>query len=99
MFKSSGLTLCLCLFLTPAFARPLPDDATPAPPKLIKAGRILDVRTGKYLLNQAILTDGERIKEIGPWESVQAHAPKNAITIDLSQASVRCVAILAAART
>lgn len=88
MFKSSGLALCLALFLAPVFARPLPDDGAPAPPKLIKAGRVLDVRTGKYLLNQAILTDGERIKEIGPWESVQAHAPKNAVTIDLSQATL-----------
>ena len=88
MLKSSGLALCLALFFAPAFARPLPDDAAPAPPKLIKAGRILDVRAGKYLLNQAILTDGERIKEIGPWEYVQAHAPKNAVTIDLSQSTL-----------
>jgi imidazolonepropionase-like amidohydrolase len=88
MFRSLGLALCLSSLLATAVARPRPDDPAPASPKLIKAGRVLDVRTGKYLLNQAILTDGDRIKEIGPWESVQAHAPKNAVTIDLSQATL-----------
>jgi hypothetical protein len=60
---------------------------TPAP-TLIKAGRILDVTSGKYLDDQAILTDGERIKVIGPLDQVEAHAPKDVIQIDLSQATV-----------
>jgi len=60
---------------------------TPAP-TLIKTGRILDVTSGKYLDHQAILTAGERIKEIGPWDQVEAHAPKDVINIDLSQATV-----------
>jgi len=62
----------------------------PPPPitKLIKAGRILDVRSGKYLLDQGILTDGEKIKEIGAWTEVQAHAPKDVVMVDLSQATL-----------
>jgi imidazolonepropionase-like amidohydrolase len=62
----------------------------PPPPtaKMIKAGRILEVRTGKYLLDQGILTDGEKIKEIAPWTDVQAHAPKDAVMVDLSQATL-----------
>ena len=62
----------------------------PPPPtaKLIKAGRILEVRTGKYLLDQGLLTDGEKIKEIGPWTDVQAHAPKDVLMVDLSQATL-----------
>ena len=62
----------------------------PPPPtaKLIKAGRILDVRTGKYLLDHGILTDGEKIKEIGAWTEVQTHAPKDVIMVDLSQATL-----------
>jgi len=62
----------------------------PPPPtaKLIKAGRILEVRTGKYLPDQGILTDGEKIKEIGAWTDVQAHAPKDAVMVDLSQATL-----------
>jgi imidazolonepropionase-like amidohydrolase len=88
MLKCLGLALCLISFCAPAFARPRQAEVAPTPPKLIKAGRILDVRTGKYFLNQGILTDDDRIKEIGPWDSVRAHAPKGVVTIDLSQATL-----------
>jgi imidazolonepropionase-like amidohydrolase len=82
---------CVCVML--AFcdlaAAQLGFEPSPPPtPKLIKAGRVLDVKKGSYLLNQGILTDGERIKEIGPWEQVQAHAPKEAGRIDLSHATL-----------
>ena len=62
----------------------------PPPPeaKLIKAGRLLDVKSGKYLFDQGILTEGEKIKEIGPWAEARAHAPKDAVMIDLSQATL-----------
>lgn len=60
----------------------------PPAARLIKAGRVLDVKGGKYLLDQGILTEGEKIKEIGPWTEVQAHAPKDAVMIDLSQATL-----------
>jgi imidazolonepropionase-like amidohydrolase len=60
----------------------------PPSAKLIKAGRVLDVKTGKYLLDQAILTEGEVIKEMGPWTDVQGHAPRDVVTIDLSQATL-----------
>jgi hypothetical protein len=60
----------------------------PPTPKLIKAGRVFDVKSGSYLLNQGILTDGERIKEIGSWEQVQNHAPKDATRIDLSHTTL-----------
>ena len=57
-------------------------------PKLIKAGRVLDVRTGDYLLEQGILTEGDKITELGPWTEVQSHAPTDAVMIDLSGATV-----------
>jgi imidazolonepropionase-like amidohydrolase len=67
----------------------LPQQAAVAPPaKLIRAGRILDVKSGKYLPDQGILTEGETIKEIGPWAEVQGHASKDAALIDLSRAAV-----------
>lgn len=47
-------------------------DPSPPTPKLIKAGRMLDVRNGKYVLNQGILTEGEYIKEVGPWNKFRA---------------------------
>ena len=58
------------------------------PPVLIRAGRLLDVRSGKYLQNQAILTEAGRIKEIGSYDQVEPRAPKGVVKIDLSRATV-----------
>ena len=56
--------------------------------KLIRAGRVLDVRTGKCAGEVGILTEGEKIKEIGPWTEVQSRAPTDAVLIDLSGATL-----------
>jgi imidazolonepropionase-like amidohydrolase len=53
---------------------------------LIKAGRLVDVRSGRVLTDQAILIEGDRIKQVGPAQSVQA--PAGARVIDLSNATV-----------
>jgi imidazolonepropionase-like amidohydrolase len=55
---------------------------------LLKAGRLLDVRAGKYLGRQGVLIEGGRIKEVGPLEEVQARTPKDAKVIDLAGATV-----------
>lgn len=55
---------------------------------LLKTGRLLDVRTGKYTYNQGVLIENDRIKEVGPLPSVQSHAPRNAVIIDLGKATV-----------
>jgi imidazolonepropionase-like amidohydrolase len=55
---------------------------------LIKAGKLLDVRSGRVLENQAILIEGERIKEVGAAATVAGHAPQNVRVIDLSNATV-----------
>ncbi len=55
---------------------------------LIKAARVLDVRTGHYLENAAVLIGGDRIKEVGPAKDLQAHAPKSAKIIDLPGATL-----------
>ena len=65
----------------------LPNPSPPTP-KLIRAGRFLEVRSAKYAFYQCILTDGEHIKEVGPWEQTRVHAPKDVIVIDLSKATV-----------
>ena len=54
---------------------------------LIKAGRLFDSRNGRLIANQAILIEGDRIKEVGDAATVAAHAPA-AKTIDLSGATV-----------
>jgi imidazolonepropionase-like amidohydrolase len=81
--------VCVLIVFGELAAAQLGFEPPPPPtPKLIKAGRVLDVKSGTYLLNQGILTDGERIKEVGPWDQVQARAPKEATRIDLSRATL-----------
>ncbi|HYL91997.1 MAG TPA: amidohydrolase family protein [Alphaproteobacteria bacterium] len=88
MRRLLNVTLALIVLPIASFAQMGFQPSPPPSPKLIKAGRILDVRNGKYLLNQGVLTEGERIKEVGPWEQVRAHTPKDATVIDLSQATL-----------
>jgi imidazolonepropionase-like amidohydrolase len=65
--------------------------AQPAPQSksiLLKAGRILDVRTGKYVAGAGVLVENGRIKEVGPLAQVQPHAAKDALIIDLGTATL-----------
>src|SRR5215475_3554118 len=62
---------------------------TPAKTTLIKAGRLLDVKAGVYLPNQGVLVAGDRIKEIGAFDSIKARAPQDAAFIDLSKAKLQ----------
>jgi imidazolonepropionase-like amidohydrolase len=76
------LTTC-CLLLGAVNALAQNKTAT-----LIKAGRLIDVRAGRVLENQAILVEGERIKAVGAVAEVQREAPKGAKLIDLSRLTV-----------
>jgi imidazolonepropionase-like amidohydrolase len=60
------------------------------PPKarVIKAGRLIDVRAGRVLMGRAILVEGERIKSVGEADDILKSAPKDAAVIDLSKATV-----------
>src|SRR6516225_4711024 len=62
----------------------------PEPPTSegIRAGRLLDVRTGVYIESAAVWIEGERIKEVGRASDVEPHAPKKAKRIDLGRATV-----------
>ncbi len=62
--------------------------ATTSSVQLIKIGRLLDVKTGAYLVNQGVLVENERIKAIGALAEIEKNAPKNARVIDLSNATV-----------
>lgn len=55
---------------------------------LLKVGRLLDVRSGAYLLNQGVLVETGRIKQVGAFESVRRRAPKGVQVVDLSRATV-----------
>jgi imidazolonepropionase-like amidohydrolase len=87
--KQGRKSILLLLLLSVASLGQVRVQRASAPaPKLIRAGRVLDVKSGTYRLDLGILTEGERIKEIGPWPEVQAHAPKDAVMIDLSRATI-----------
>ncbi len=58
------------------------------PQVLIKAGRLIDPKAGTVLANQAILVEGDRVKEMGPAATVAGHAAAGARVIDLGAATV-----------
>jgi imidazolonepropionase-like amidohydrolase len=60
------------------------------PPELvfIKAGKLINVRTGRVEENQGILIEGDRIKSVGPWQQTLALIDPRARIIDLSRATV-----------
>ncbi len=80
------LAFIICLACTTLQAQQANEGKSPI--TLIKAGRLLDVKRGRLLEDQAILIEGERIKEVGPADVVQPHAPEDARVIDLGQATV-----------
>jgi imidazolonepropionase-like amidohydrolase len=55
---------------------------------LIRAGKLVDVRSGRVLTDQAILIQGNLIKEVGPGEQIRGRAPANTRVIDLSNKTV-----------
>lgn len=80
-----ALESLLVCFSVNAQAKP---DAKPSTDVLVKAGRFLDVRTGKYVEAAGILIEGDRIKQVGQAIDIEAHAPKSTVVIDLSRATV-----------
>lgn len=61
---------------------------SPAVVTLVKAGRLLDPRTGNVLSPAAVLIENGKIKEVGSPTQVQAHAPAGFRTIDLGGATL-----------
>jgi imidazolonepropionase-like amidohydrolase len=61
---------------------------SPAPTTLVKAGRLLDPRSGNVLSPAAALIENGKIKEVGPAAQVQPHASGNVKTVDLGGATL-----------
>jgi imidazolonepropionase-like amidohydrolase len=59
-----------------------------APVTLVKAGRLLDPRTGNVLSPVAVLIENGKIKEVGPPSQVQSHASAGAKIVDLGSATL-----------
>ena len=60
----------------------------PPPYLLVKAGRLLDVHTGRTAAKAALLILGDRILEAGPEATVFAHAPASTRVLDLGELTV-----------
>src|SRR5881227_2368868 len=58
----------------------------PARHVVVRSGRMLDVKTGNVLTNQAIVIDGDKITSFGPADN--AKAPAGTTVIDLPNATV-----------
>jgi imidazolonepropionase-like amidohydrolase len=74
------------LFGSTAFAAEPAAAAAPAHVVAIRAGKLLDVVSGKVLSDQTIIVSDERITAVGP--SASAQVPAGAELIDLSSSTV-----------
>lgn len=61
---------------------------SPAPATLLKAGHLLDPRSGKVLSPAAVLIEGNKISKVGPPAQVEAAAPAGVKIIDLGGATL-----------
>src|SRR5207249_2446226 len=87
MTRRAGLLLVAALLAGHEVAAQA-DSGAARPSVLVRAGRLIAGRTGTGLTNQAILIEGDRIKEVGPADAVAGHAPRDARVIDLRNATV-----------
>jgi imidazolonepropionase-like amidohydrolase len=60
--------------------------AADSPEVYVRAGRLMDVRSGKMLADQIIVIRGERIERVGP--AAEIRVPQGATVVDLSGATV-----------
>ncbi|HMC21824.1 MAG TPA: amidohydrolase family protein [Thermoanaerobaculia bacterium] len=74
--KSTLISLLLCLTAASTIAAD--------PPLIIRAGRLLDVRSGTYAGDQGIVVVADRVESVQPFEQARAAAPSARI-IDLSR--------------
>jgi len=77
------LVLAVLLFAAEQVAAQIP-----ASNALVKAGRLLDPRTGSVASPAAVLIENGKIKEVGPPSQVQTRTPANVKTIDLGNATL-----------
>jgi imidazolonepropionase-like amidohydrolase len=86
--KAVRIFLLLAASFSALFAGGQLAAQTSASVTLVKAGRLLDPKTGNVLSPAAVLIEDGKIKEVGPTAQVQAHAPAGAKTIDLGTATL-----------
>lgn len=78
----------LAVFFFTLFSTGQAPAQSPSVVTLVKAGRLLDPRTGNVLSPAAVLIENGKIKEVGPPSRVQDHAPAGVKIIDLGSATL-----------
>src|ERR1044072_6826429 len=88
--KKMARLICGCLLISSLliYNAAIPTHAQARETILIKAGQLVDVKSGRVLAGQAILIEGDRIKEVVEAPPVAPHAPAETRVIDLSNATV-----------
>ena len=80
---SFSVVLCLSLLCPATLAEQANSSAVKT--VVVRAGRMLDVKTGKTLTNQTIVIQGDKITGVGAADKL---LPKDAVIIELSNATV-----------
>jgi imidazolonepropionase-like amidohydrolase len=87
--KRLGMLLIVLFSLAGAGASVAQQSASSAATGVaVKAGKVLDVRTGTYLADQVIWIEGGKIKAIGKAADLTPQLPAGIRTIDLSNATI-----------
>jgi imidazolonepropionase-like amidohydrolase len=84
--KKLGIAIAVTLALLVGVVAPAHPQAPAAKRTVIRAGRVLDVRTGALRTDQAIVISGDKITQIVP--SAEVAASGDDITIDLPDATL-----------
>jgi imidazolonepropionase-like amidohydrolase len=83
--KKYVIAQIMSLLLVGTFAH-AQGSAVPSPKRVVvRAGRMLDVRTGKLLTDQAVVIDGDKIVSVGPASGAQV---AGATVVDLPHATL-----------
>lgn len=78
--------LCLCISFGGGLSEGQTSNATLAPVVVVRAGHVLDVRTGKTATNQMLVIEGGKISSVGP--SATFKLPAGSTVIDLPNATL-----------
>ena len=78
--------VCMLVGLCAAMSLGQAADATPPPVVVVRAGHLLDVKTGKTETNQMIIIEGGKISSVRPWATFKL--PAGSTVIDLPNATV-----------
>ena len=86
MKKLAKVVTAAILFFMSAY--PVETQERRAPVVAAKAGRVLDVRTGRYLEHQLIWIENGRVMQVGAETELASRVPKDARIVDLSRYTV-----------